>query len=107
MVLQDFDRVGESQFQYIEVRTVWWLIRQLHPNAVVLHSLHDNTIFPSGVCLGIIFLDNATLRSGGPFMFDFWYHLFDQHLRHLHPIDAVDTLCFHCACQMILARFFC
>ena len=73
----------------------------------MLHSLYDNTIFPSGVCLGIIFLDNATLRSGGPFMFDFWYHLFDQHLRHLHPVDASDTLCFHCARRMILAGSFC
>ena len=74
LVLQGLDGVEESQVQDIEVWTVWWLIRQLHPNAVVLHSLHNNTISPSDVWLRMILLDNATLRSGRPLLFDCRYH---------------------------------
>ena len=62
----------KSQFQNIEVWNIWWLIWKLHLNTIMLQSLHDSIVCSSRVQLGVVLLNNTTLRSDGPLIFNFW-----------------------------------
>ena len=94
LMFQGLDGVEKSQVQNIEVWTIWWLIWQLHMNAVMLQSLHYGIICSSCVRLGIFLLNNATLISNGPLLFNCQDHLIKKPLCRIHPVDAGNAFFF-------------
>ena len=68
--------------------------------------LHSNTL-KTLKWFGTLLLNNETLRSDSPLLFNLRDHLVEKQNFHIHPVDSGNAPCFHCIRWTIIGASFC